>query len=648
MKTLCIDLETYASVNLAKSGVYRYAASPDFEVLLFGYSVDYGPVQVIDLACGETVPAEVIDALTDDTVTKWAYNCAFERICLSRFLGLSTGDYLSPLAWKCSMVWAATLGLPLSLKSVGAVLKLDKQKLSEGKDLIKYFCQPCTPTKANGERKRNYPYHAPETWSLFKDYNLRDVDVEIAIQQTLSRCPVPERLWDEYHLDQTINDRGVALDMVLVQNAIALDDASRLELTEALKRLTDLENPNSVTQLKEWLADNGLETDTLGKKAVAALLETSPPALQDVLSLRQQLAKSSVKKYQAMQNCVCADGRVRGMFQFYGAARTGRWAGRLIQVQNLHQNHMPDLDQARDLVRGGHTDALRMLYDSVPSVLSELLRTAFIPKPRSTFIVADFSAIEARVIAWLAGETWRNDVFATHGKIYEASASQMFRVPIEEITKGSTLRQKGKLAELSIGFSGSVGALKAMGALDMGLEEEELPHIVNAWRLANPNIVKLWYAIEKAAISCVKHNTFTRVESLVFSMKHGFLFVELPSGRNLAYARPQLRLNRFGREGLTYEGVGKTKKWERIETFGGKLTENIVQAIARDLLAEAMRRLHDAGCEIVLHCHDEVVIESGHLDRLDTMTRILCETPQWAKGLILSADAYICTYYRKD
>lgn len=648
MKTLSCDIETYSGTDLTSAGVFRYAESPDFEVLLFGYSVDHGPVQVVDLCSGETLPEEIVAALTDDTVTKWAFNAAFERVCLSRWLGLPTGEYLDPRAWRCTMVWSAYLGFPLSLAGVAKVLHTEKQKMSEGKDLIRYFSCPCKPTAANAGRTRNLPIHAPEKWQRYKAYNRRDVETEMAIQQKLSKCPVPESLWYQYHLDQTINDRGIALDMTLVQEAIAMDARSRSELTTALTRLTELDNPNSVQQMKQWFSENGLETDTLGKKAVSDLLKTAPQELADVLSLRQQLAKSSVRKYQAMQNTVCADGRARGMFQFYGANRTGRWAGRKIQLQNLPQTHLRDLDEARALVRCGDFNALEMLYEDVPDTLSQLIRTAFIPKAGALFIVSDFSAIEARVISWLAGESWRNIVFATHGKIYEASASQMFRVPIEEINKASPLRQKGKIAELALGFGGSIGALKAMGALEMGLEEEELPLLVNAWRIANPHIVKLWYAIEKAAISCVKYNTFTSVETLVFSIKHGFLFVQLPSGRKLAYARPRIYLNRFGREGLTYEGVGKTKKWERIETFGGKLTENIVQAIARDLLAESISRLNTAGYRIVLHCHDEVVIEAETGEALDDVVRIMCQTPTWAKGLTLNADGYVCSYYRKD
>lgn len=492
MKTLSIDIETYSSAPLSKCGVYKYVEAPDFEILLFGYSADGGPIQVIDLACGEKLPQVIMTALTDETVTKWAFNANFERVCLSRFLGLPTGEYLKPSQWRCSMVWAATMGLPLSLEGVCTVLGLKKQKLTEGKDLIKYFCQPCIPTKYNSGRTRNYPYHAPKKWLAFKKYNARDVETEMSVQEKLSKFPVPDQVWEEYHLDQEINDRGVALDMTLVKQAIDMDGRSRLQLTTAMKELTDLDNPNSVQQMKQWLADNGLETDTLGKKAVTELLKTAPEPLGLALSLRQQLAKSSVRKYQAMEAAVCADGRARGMFQFYGANRTGRWAGRLIQMQNLPQNHLPDLEQARALVHCGDFDALEFLYEEVPDTLSQLIRTAFVPRTGNKFIVSDFSAIEARVIAWLAGEQWRQDVFAKGGDIYCASASQMFKVPVEKHGVNGHLRQKGKIAELALGYGGSVGALKAMGALEMGLTEDELPLLVDAWRQANPNIVKFW------------------------------------------------------------------------------------------------------------------------------------------------------------
>jgi DNA polymerase len=646
IKSLCVDLETFSSANLAKSGIYRYVESPDFEILLFGYSMDGGEVQVVDLASGEKLPAEVLDALTNETVTKWAFNANFERICLSRFLGLPTGKYLNPTSWKCSMVWAATMGLPLSLEGVGSVLKLDKQKLTEGKDLIKYFYQPCAPTKSNGQRTRNYPYHAPDKWLAFKKYNVRDVEAEMSIQEKLAKFPVPDSIWDEYHLDQEINDRGVSLDLTLVQEAIAMDSRSRSELSTAMKHLTELENPNSVQQMKQWLADNGMETDTLGKKAVVELLKTAPPDLSDVLSLRQQLAKSSVRKYQAMENAVCTDGRARGMFQFFGANRTGRWAGRLIQMQNLPQNHLEDLAEARALVRSGDFDALEMLYEDVPDTLSQLIRTAFVPRSGAKFIVSDFSAIEARVIAWLAGEQWRQDVFAKGGDIYCASASQMFKVPVEKHGINGHLRQKGKIAELALGYGGSVGALKAMGALDMGLSEEELPQLVDAWRQANPRIVKFWWDVDKAAMEAVRYKRTNSTHRITFSCQSGMLFITLPSGRRLAYVKPRIGENKFGGQCITYEGVGATKKWDRLDAYGPKFVENIVQATARDILCSAMQTLRH--CSIVMHVHDEIVIEADPGIFLKTVCEQMGWTPSWAKGLLLRADGYETDFYKKD
>ena len=646
MKSLSIDIETYSSVNLTKSGVYRYVEAPDFEILLFGYSVDGGAVQVIDLAGGEKFPADILGALTDESVTKWAFNAGFERVCLSRYIGLPTGKYIAPASWHCSMVWAATMGLPLSLEGVGAVLGLEKQKLTEGKELIKYFCQPCAPTKSNGERTRNYPYHAPEKWSMFKKYNLRDVETEMSIQDKLAKFPVPDSIWNEYHLDQEINDRGVALDMTLVQAAIAIDGRSRSELTTAMKKLTELDNPNSVQQMKQWLADNGLETDTLGKTAVAELLKTAPPELAEVLALRQQLAKSSVKKYQAMKNAVCADDRARGMFQFYGANRTGRWAGRLIQMQNLPQNHLEDLAEARGLVRAGDFDALKMLYEEVPDTLSQLIRTAFVPQENRKFIVADFSAIEARVIAWLAGEQWRQDVFAKGGDIYCASASQMFKVPVEKHGINGHLRQKGKIAELALGYGGSVGALKAMGALDMGLTEEELPPLVDAWRQSNPHIVKFWWAVDRAVMDAVTRKTTTKTHGIIFSARNGMLFITLPSGRNLAYVKPRIGENKFGGSCITYEGIGGTKKWERLDSYGPKFVENIVQATSRDILCYAMQTLRR--CDIVMHIHDELVIEADTSVSLQAICEQMSRTPPWAKGLELRADGYEMAFYKKD
>ena len=646
MQTLSIDLETYSDQPLAKTGVYRYVESPDFEILLFAYSVDGAPVQQIDLACGEKIPSEILCALEDDKVTKWAFNANFERICLSRFLGYPTGDYLEPDSWKCSMVWAAYMGLPLSLEGAGAVLGLEKQKLAEGKDLIKYFCQPCAPTKSNGQRTRNLPKHSPDKWLAFKKYNIRDVETEMSIQARLLKYPVPDSVWEEYHLDQEINDRGVGLDMELVRQAIQMDGRSRSELTQAMKELTSLDNPNSVQQMKQWLADNGVETDTLGKKAVAELLKTAPQQLQKVLTLRQQLAKSSVKKYQAMETAVCADGRARGMFQFYGANRTGRWAGRIIQMQNLPQNHLDDLTEARGLVRAGGFDALEMLYEDVPDTLSQLIRTAFVPQGNRKFIVADFSAIEARVIAWLADEKWRQDVFAEGKDIYCASASQMFGVPVEKHGVNGHLRQKGKIAELALGYGGSVGALKAMGALEMGLPEDELPSLVSAWRQANPKIVQFWWAVDRAVMDAVTRKTTTKTHGIIFSARNGMLFITLPSGRSLSYVKPKIGENRFGGDCITYEGVGGTKKWERIDSYGPKFVENIVQATSRDILCYAMKTLRC--CSIVMHIHDEVVIEADRRMSLQAVCDQMGRTPPWANGLQLRADGYETDFYKKD
>ncbi|MHB1155092.1 MAG: DNA polymerase, partial [Eubacteriales bacterium] len=931
MNTLIIDLETFSSTNLAKSGLYRYAESPDFEILLFGYSVDYGEVQVVDLACGEKIPDDVLTALTDENIIKFAHNSSFERICLSRYLGYPIGKYIDPISWKCSMVWAATMGLPLSLDGVGLVLKLDKQKLTEGKDLVKYFCLPCSPTISNGQRIRNYPRHAPDKWVTFKKYNIRDVETEMSIQEKLAKFPVPDSVWDEYHLDQEINDRGVALDMTLVLKAISIDNRSRFELTTAMKRLTELDNPNSVQQMKLWLADNGMETDTLGKKVVAELLKTAPPELSKVLALRQQLAKSSVKKYTAMENAVCADGRARGMFMFYGANRTGRWAGRLIQMQNLPQNHLEDLAEARSLVRCGDFDALEMLYEDVPDTLSQLIRTAFVPRTGVKFIIADFSAIEARVIAWMAGEQWRQDVFTQGKDIYCMSASQMFKVPVEKHGVNGNLRQKGKIAELACiaegslvltnkglvpiemvttnellwdgeswvthegviykgerevityeelsatpdhlvwiegqsrpiqfgiaascgahliqtgngrvpirlggnyllrealeqnnesllcpndvyrmwlkpmagsreftsgliqrlstvlsnatntvmvgqtaycgkttmreyersqlpqlwwtrdklrlfecdrsgvihdskfwdsrsnegnrhkwklcswksalcdpsgklyqskalrviavqsgilaicsysrcsevvagaqsernysgcrngrvqetkeleidkrttrlydirnagrhhrftvsgklvhncGYGGSVGALKAMGALEMGLDEDELSSLVNAWRQSNPNIVKLWWDVDRAAMEAVRDRRTNTTHGITFSCQSGMLFITLPSGRRLSYVKPRIGENKFGGQCITYEGVGATKKWERLDSYGPKFVENIVQATARDILCYAMQTLRN--CSIVMHCHDEIVIEADKHISFEAVCEQMGRTP---------------------
>ena len=628
MRTLSIDIETFSSVDLAKSGVYRYAEAPDFEILLFGYSVDAGPVQVVDFACGEKIPKEIQQAILDNNVTKWAFNAQFERICLSKYFGI----HLAPDSWRCTMVWSAYLGLPLSLEGAAIVTGADKKKLTKGKELIRYFSVPCKPTVTNGGRTRNLPEHAPEKWNSFKAYNLRDVEVELSIQEKLQKFPMPEEEWNNYILDQQINDRGIQLDLELVKKAIQCDEKVREELTSRLKELTDLDNPNSVVQMKSWLSEKGLETDSLDKASVKALLKEAPEHLSEVLELRQLLAKSSVKKYTAMENAVCTDGRARGLLQFYGANRTGRFAGRLIQVQNLPQNHLSDLEQARRLVRGGHFDALEILYDSIPGVLSELIRTAFVPKKGYKFIVADFSAIEARVIAWLAGETWRNEVFATHGKIYEASASQMFKVPLEEVTKGSPLRQKGKIAELALGYGGSVGALKAMGALDMGLTEEELKPLVYAWRNANPNIVRLWWDVDRAVKEAVTERCRTETHRIRFEYRSGMLLIWLPSGRQLTYVKPRMGISSFGSEAVTYEGVGATKKWERIESYGPKFVENIVQAISRDILCCAMRKLNEKGFDIVMHVHDEVVLEVPLEVTVTDICTLMNQTPTWAQG----------------
>lgn len=646
MKSIAWDLETYSSVDLAKCGVYRYCESEDFEILLAAYSVDGGAVRVVDLACGEKLPEEILDALEDETVEKWSYNSQFERICLSRLLGYPAGNYLAPASWRCSMVWASTLGLPRSLESVGAVLGLEKQKLTEGKDLIRYFCVPCRPTKANGGRTRNLPEHDPEKWERFKAYNLRDVETEMQIQERLSRFPVPDFIWEEYHLDQEINDRGIGVDMELVSQAITIDAHSRERLTAAMRELTKLENPNSVQQMKQWLSDHGLETDTLGKKAVAELIKAAPEPLREVLSLRQQLAKSSVKKYTAMENAVCADSRAHGMFVFYGANRTGRFSGRLIQLQNLPQNHMVDLAEARALVRNGNYEALSLLYEDIPDTLSQLIRTAFVPQDGRKFIVADFSAIEARVIAWFAGERWRLKVFEDGGDIYCASASQMFHVPVEKHGVNGHLRQKGKIAELALGYGGSVGALKSMGALEMGIAEEELQPLVDAWRGSNPMITQFWWDVDRAVKDCIKQRVPTETHGLRFNYRSAMFFITLHSGRRLAYVKPRIGENQFGGESVTYMGVSGTKKWERLESYGPKFVENIVQGTARDILCYAMQTLKN--CSIVAHVHDEIIIEADRRMSVAAVCEQMGRTPPWAKGLKLRADGYECEFYQKD
>lgn len=660
IKTLSIDLETYSDVNLNKSGVYRYTESDAFEILLFGVSVNNGPVTVYDLASGDQVPEEIIAAVADETVIKWAFNASFERICLSTWLRKyypeyfhsystpedSTGNYLNPVSWRCSMIWSAYLGLPLSLAGAGAVLGLEQQKMREGKDLIRYFCVPCKPTKANGGRTRNLPSDAPDKWAVFKSYNKRDVEVEMSIKDRIKSYPVPDSVWEEYHIDQEINDRGILIDKDLVQNAIAFDARSKESLTRQLQLLTDLENPNSVLQMKSWLADNGLEMESLGKKEVAAEIKTAPPAIAKILTLRQQLAKSSVKKYQAMQDTVCRDGRARGMFQFYGANRSGRWAGRHIQLQNLPQNHLPDLDQVRELVRTGDYESLELLYDNIPDTLSQLIRTAFIAKPGYKFVVSDFSAIEARVLSYLADEKWRMDVFANNGDIYCASASAMFHVPVVKHGINGHLRQKGKIAELALGYGGSVGALKSMGALDMGLREDELRPLVDMWRQSNPNIVKFWWAIDRAVKTTIRKRSHAEVGSLRFLYQSGMLFIRLPSGRSLSYVKPRIGENRFGGEAITYMGIGATKKWERIESYGPKFVENIVQAISRDILCYAMRTL--SHCFICGHVHDELIIECSQNVDYTEICRQMSRTPPWISGLLLRADGYETPYYQKS
>ena len=664
MKEMSIDLETYSDVDIKKCGAYKYAESDNFEILLFGVSVDNAPVEVYDLTAGDEIPAEILAALSDENVIKWAYNAAFERVCLSNWLrrhhpeyfstysipGDPVQNYLDPASWRCTMIWSAYMGLPLSLEGVGAVLKLQDQKMKEGKDLIKYFCCPCRPTKANGGRTRNYPHHAPEKWETFKAYNKRDVEVELAIKQRLAKYPVPEFIWDEYHLDQEINDRGIMLDMTMVDNAIAFDERSKATLMKEMQSLTGLDNPNSVVQMKEWLSDNGVEMDSLGKKEVASFVKdpdgNANGNIKEALRLRLQLARSSVKKYQAMQNAVCKDGRAHGMFQFYGANRSGRWAGRLIQLQNLPQNHISDLAEARELVRIGDYDTMQLLYDDIPDTLSQLIRTAFVARINYKFIVSDYSAIEARVLAHLAGETWRSKVFAEGKDIYCASASQMFGVPVEKHGVNAHLRQKGKIAELALGYGGSVGALKSMGALEMGLSEDELQPLVDSWRASNPMITTFWWDVDRAVKTAISKRISTEVRGIKFFYKSGMLFIKLPSGRCLSYVKPRIGENRFGGESVTYEGIGTTKKWERIESYGPKFVENIVQAVSRDLLCFAMKNL--SYCFIVGHVHDELIIEASQ----DVDVKAICDqmgrSPDWMPDILIRGDGYATPWYKKD
>ena len=657
---LSIDLETRSGTDLTKSGVYRYVEDADFDILLFGYSINDGDVSVVDVASGEQIPEEILLAIVDEGVVKWAYNAAFERVCLSAWLHRnrpdlfasysipedSVGNYLNPISWRCSMIWAAYIGLPLSLEGVGTVLKLQNQKMSEGKALIKFFSVPCKPTKINGGRQWNRPEHAPDKWTTFKAYNKRDVEVEMAIQKKLARYPVPDSIWAEYHLSEEINDRGIALDREMVEQAIALDARSRDELSAEMQQLTQMENPNSVAQMKQWLIEHGVEVESLDKKAVRELLKTAPPELAKALELRQQLARSSVKKYISMENCVCADGRCRGMFQFYGANRSGRWAGRLVQLQNLPQNHIPDLASARDLVKAGDYEMLRLLYEDVPDTLSQLIRTAFVPKPGFKFIVSDFSAIEARVLSHLAGETWRTEVFRNNGDIYCASASAMFHVPVEKHGVNGHLRQRGKVAELALGYGGGIGALRAMGALEMGVKEEELQPLVTAWRESNPNIVSFWWAVDEAVKKAIRGKTETESHGIRFTYQSAMLFITLPSGRRLAYVKPKIGVNRFGGESVTYEGVGATKKWERIESYGPKFVENIVQAVSRDILCYAMRTL--SHCFICGHIHDELIIEASMGVDLQTVCEQMGRVPPWLPGAVLRADGYETAFYKKD
>ena len=636
MKYISVDLETRSSVDINKTGVYRYVQDKDFSILLFAYSIDGGEVKVIDLANGENIPPEIINALTDESVLKWAYNANFERVCLSRYLSdlnIHHG-FLNPTSWRCTLVWAAYMGLPLSLAKVGAALNLEEQKMTEGKSLIRYFCTP--------------PFHEPigEKWELFKEYNKRDVEVEMSIQKRLSKFPVPDFVWQEYFLDQQINDRGILLDMEIVENAIKIDENVKDKLTKELKSLTKLENPNSVMQMKAWLSERGIDTDTLDKKAVTELLKKVSPPLSTVLKIRQQLSKSSVKKYTAMKNAAGSDNRARGMFQFYGANRTGRFSGRIIQLQNLPQNHLDNLKQARELVKKGDIETLNVLYPSIPDVLSQLIRTAFIPKAGKKFIIADFSAIEARVLSWLAKEQWRMEVFANNGDIYCATASRMFHCNVVKHGENGHLRDKGKRAELSCGYGGSVGALKAFGALESGMKEEDLKPLVDAWREANPNIVNLWWEVDEAAKSCIKERTTSETHGLRFIYQSGMMFIELPSGRRLSYVKPRIGENKFGGESITYMGLNAAKKWERIESYGPKLVENITQATARDLLCYAMKNLSYA--DIVAHVHDEVIIEADMNMSLESICEEMAKIPSWAEGLILKADGFECEFYQKD
>ena len=643
MKKISIDLETYSSVDLGKSGVYKYAESEDFEILLFAYSVDDKEVKVIDLASEEIIPEEILLALSDESIEKWAFNANFERACLSRFLG----KRLKPQGWYCTMIWSAYLGLPLSLEKVGEVLKLDKHKMSEGKALIRYFSIPCKPTKTNGMRTRNLPHHDLEKWSTFKEYNHRDVETEMEIKKKLSAFPMPQSEWENYWIDQNINDRGILIDEILVDSAIKFDEILREENMDRAIELTGLENPNSPLQLKEWLNKKGLEIDSLAKKDVESALKNAEGDIKEVLELRQELSKSSVRKYDAMKNVRGKDNRARGLIQFYGANRTGRYSGRLIQVQNLRRNNLKDLELARSLVKNRDYETMDILYESQSDILSQLIRTAFIPKEGTRFIISDFSAIEARVLAWLAGEQWVLDAFENGEDIYCRTASRMFGVPVEKHGVNGHLRQKGKIATLACGYQGALGALKAMGGIEMGLSEDELQSIVDSWREANSNIVSLWWDIDAVIKRVVKTRAKEEYRSLVISYEKGILFIELPSKRRLAYPKAKIGMNRFGGESIVYEGIVVGNKWDKIESYGGKFVENIVQAIARDILAEAMMRLEKKGFNIVMHIHDEVVIESDS-SSIEEVNEIMSIVPSWTPGLILDADGFESEFYKKD
>lgn len=644
MDTLAIDIETYSDVSLPDCGVHRYAASEQFEILLFAYSLNDEPTQIIDLASGEKIPDKIMEYLTDDSVIKTAYNAAFERNCINRFFGLS----LKPEGWRCTLVQASMLSLPLSLEGVGEALNLDKKKMSEGKDLIRYFCMPCKPTKANGGRTRNLPSDAPEKWELFKTYCIRDVDVEKQIRNKLAKFPIPDREQKLYCMDQRINDRGIMVDQELIGHAVACDLLYKETVTKKAYEISGLENPNSVSQLKDWLNEKGIEVDSLAKAAVEELVENTQGDVAEMMKLRLAMSKTSVKKYEAMERSVCPDGRVHGLLQFYGANRTGRWAGRLVQIHNLPQNHMEDLELARSLVKEGRYDLVELLYDSTPDVLSELIRTAFVARPGCRFIVSDFSAIEARVMGYLAGEGWVMEEFRGAGKIYEQTASKMFHIPIEEITKGNPYRARGKVASLACQYGGAEGALISMGALNF-VEEEELKGLVQSWRTANPHIVNYWYEIDGAVKAAVKERKMTKVGMVTVYYQSGMLKIALPSGRVLSYVRPRMTVNRFGSESVSYEGIGTNRKWTRIESYGAKFCENIVQATARDVLAEAMLRLEKKEFDIVCHIHDEVVLEVPEgSSSVEEVNEIMAVCPDWCEGLPLKAAGFESPFYKKD